>query len=89
MNLASIHTLNEITQNNIITGNLKIADFGLATLYRHKGVVRRLNTICGTLVYVAPEVQFGDYDGARVDVWSCGIILFVLLCGSKYIIQVY
>jgi serine/threonine-protein kinase Chk1 len=41
-----------------------------------------LNTICGTPVYIAPEIQFGDYDGAAVDIWSCGIILFVLLCGN-------
>ena len=63
-------------------GNLRIADFGLATVYKHKGIVRRLNTICGSKPYLAPEVLYGDYHGPSVDVWACGIILFVLLCGS-------
>lgn len=65
-------------------GNLKIADFGLATVFRHKQVKRRLTTVCGSLPYVAPEVPFGDYDGESVDVWACGIILFVLLAGSIF-----
>lgn len=63
-------------------GNLKIADFGLATLFLYKGQKRRLTTICGTKPYVAPEVAFGDYDGEMVDIWACGVILFVLLTGS-------
>jgi serine/threonine-protein kinase Chk1 len=38
-------------------GNLKITDFGLATVFQHKGVVRTLTTPCGTPPYVAPEVN--------------------------------
>ena len=62
-------------------GNLRIADFGMATVFKHRNKTRRLTTICGTRPYVAPEVLFGDYDGPLADVWSCGIILFVLLTG--------
>lgn len=37
-------------------GNLKIADFGLAALVQHNGIVRPCTTICGSPPYVAPEV---------------------------------
>lgn len=63
-------------------GNLKIADFGLACLYQHKGVIRTSNTLCGSPPYVAPEVADGPYRGDFVDIWSCGVVLFVLLAGN-------
>lgn len=64
------------------SGNLKVSDFGLSALpeqLRHDGL---LHTQCGTPAYVAPEVlRRKGYDGAKADVWSCGVILFVLLAG--------
>ena len=64
-------------------GRLKVTDFGLAALpeqLRHDGL---LHTQCGTPAYVAPEVlRKRGYDGARADLWSCGVVLYVLLCGS-------
>lgn len=65
-------------------GNLYISDFGLSTLFQHQGTVRFLTTPCGSPVYVAPEVLTGSYHGPAVDVWSCGIILFAMLVGSKF-----
>lgn len=63
-------------------GDLKVSDFGLSALWDSKRQDGLLHTTCGTPAYVAPEVinQRG-YDGAKADIWSCGVILFVLLAG--------
>ncbi|KAE8669037.1 CBL-interacting protein kinase 23 [Hibiscus syriacus] len=62
------------------SGNLKVSDFGLSALTQQGG--RLLHTMCGTPNYVAPEVLGNEgYDGAAADVWSCGVILFVIMAG--------
>lgn len=59
---------------------LKVSDFGLSNLQRSSAEV--LQTVCGTPNYVAPEViKEKGYNGFKADVWSCGIILFVMLAG--------
>ncbi|KAI9207112.1 kinase-like domain-containing protein [Polychytrium aggregatum] len=63
-------------------GNLKISDFGLSTVFMHKGKRRVLQTLCGSPPYIAPEVLKLRYDGDRADIWSAGVILFVLLIGN-------
>lgn len=64
-------------------GNLKISDFGLSALAESKQQDGLLHTTCGTPAYVAPEViSRRGYDGCKADIWSCGVILFVLLAGS-------
>ncbi|KAJ1693554.1 hypothetical protein LUZ63_010252 [Rhynchospora breviuscula] len=64
-------------------GVLKVSDFGLSAFapqIREKDGL--LHTACGTPNYVAPEVLFGKgYDGKASDLWSCGVILFVLMAG--------
>ncbi|KAK4353156.1 hypothetical protein RND71_028674 [Anisodus tanguticus] len=63
-------------------GNLKVSDFGLSALAESKRQDGLLHTTCGTPAYVAPEViSRNGYDGAKADIWSCGVILFVLLAG--------
>lgn len=60
--------------------NVKMADFGLSNVMCDGHF---LKTSCGSPNYAAPEVISGNlYAGPEVDVWSCGVILYALLCGS-------
>ncbi|KAK1412729.1 hypothetical protein QVD17_34206 [Tagetes erecta] len=63
-------------------GNLKVSDFGLSAV---TGQIRddgMLHTLCGTPAYVAPEILTKrGYNGSTADLWSCGVILFVLTAG--------
>jgi serine/threonine-protein kinase Chk1 len=89
----------DIKPENILlsaTGDLKIADFGLATLFNYKGVRKTSTTMCGSPPYIAPEVincqkkaqgtqvkaKGSGYSADQADLWSCGVVLFVLLVGN-------
>ncbi|KAJ3476577.1 hypothetical protein NLG97_g9088 [Lecanicillium saksenae] len=62
------------------TGDIKIIDFGLSNLFSPRG---HLKTFCGSLYFAAPELlQARAYTGPEVDVWSFGIVLYVLVCGK-------
>ncbi|KAK2981814.1 hypothetical protein RJ640_010331 [Escallonia rubra] len=62
--------------------DLKVTDFGLSAVTDQIRPDGLLHTLCGTPAYVAPEILGKKgYDGAKVDIWSCGIILFVLTAG--------
>jgi 5'-AMP-activated protein kinase catalytic alpha subunit len=62
--------------------DLKVSDFGLSALAESKRQDGLLHTTCGTPAYVAPEViNRKGYDGAKADIWSCGVVLYVLLAG--------
>ncbi|TMS36092.1 hypothetical protein L596_003347 [Steinernema carpocapsae] len=59
--------------------NMKIADFGFSNYYT-KGSL--LGTFCGSPPYAAPEVFEGQqYAGPEIDVWSLGVVLYILICG--------
>ncbi|GFP88174.1 cbl-interacting serine/threonine-protein kinase 9 [Phtheirospermum japonicum] len=63
-------------------GVLKVSDFGLSAFSQQVRDDGLLHTACGTPNYVAPEVLTDKgYDGTSSDVWSCGVILFVLMAG--------
>ncbi|XP_037915898.1 serine/threonine-protein kinase SIK2-like isoform X2 [Hermetia illucens] len=60
--------------------NIKIADFGFSNMYKRGEL---LATWCGSPPYAAPEVFEGKkYTGPEIDVWSLGVVLYVLVCGA-------
>ncbi|KDR70014.1 hypothetical protein GALMADRAFT_76739 [Galerina marginata CBS 339.88] len=66
-------------------GTLKISDFGLSSVFRLKesGKTRMLTERCGSLPYVAPELNSDKaYHAEPIDVWGVGVILFTLLAGN-------
>ncbi|XP_047307651.1 CBL-interacting serine/threonine-protein kinase 12-like [Impatiens glandulifera] len=63
-------------------GDLKVSDFGLSCVSDQNRQDGLFHTFCGTPAYVAPEVLARKgYDPAKVDIWSCGVVLFVLMAG--------
>jgi len=81
--LISIKLLKYLFLENLLLderNNVKIADFGLSNIMTDGDFLR---TSCGSPNYAAPEVISGKlYAGPEVDVWSCGVILYALLCGT-------
>ncbi|KAG8833802.1 serine/threonine-protein kinase KIN2 [Serendipita sp. 399] len=62
------------------SGNIKIIDFGLSNLYNPAS---HLSTFCGSLYFAAPELLNAKvYTGPEVDIWSFGVVLYVLVCGK-------
>jgi len=59
--------------------NIKIVDFGLSNTYKPGEF---LQTACGSPCYAAPEMVAGkEYDGLAADMWSCGVIIYAMVCG--------
>jgi 5'-AMP-activated protein kinase catalytic alpha subunit len=66
-----------ITKDDTI---LKIIDFGLGNIYKNNQL---LKTACGSPCYAPPEmIKEESYNGAKSDIWSSGIILYLMLCGK-------
>ncbi|CAH0407157.1 unnamed protein product [Chilo suppressalis] len=62
--------------------NIKISDFGMATLFRHGATERLLTRVCGTLPYAAPEVLRPPYRAPPADLWAAGLVLAAMLAGE-------
>jgi calcium-dependent protein kinase len=74
---------------------IKVIDFGFSVFFQKKkddkeknndGIdtkkygIRRMKSKVGTLYYISPEIIKGNYD-EKCDIWACGVILYILLCG--------
>jgi serine/threonine protein kinase KIN1/2 len=75
--------LSDLKIENILiskTGNIKLIDFGLSNLFSPHS---NLSTFCGSLYFAAPELLNAKvYCGPEVDIWSFGVVMYVLLCGK-------
>ena len=84
----------DLKPDNIIFVNkepnspIKVIDFGLSKIFGELKPIMKGNKIeknimslrVGTAYYMSPEVLQGNYDN-KCDIWSCGVILYILLCG--------
>ena len=78
-------------ENKTDESDIKIIDFGLSKIFKDgskfiqlnqlvKGSIQRMQTRAGTPYYISPEVLTGNYN-EQCDLWSCGCILYIFLCG--------
>ncbi|XP_039604343.1 serine/threonine-protein kinase 33 [Polypterus senegalus] len=73
---------NDNLNENEILLNIKVTDFGLAVQTGGVGSENMLQATCGTPIYMAPEVINAHDYSQQCDVWSIGVIMYMLLCGS-------
>jgi len=66
-----------LTRDPLERNTLKVVDFGVSCTFKPG---QELRTPVGTVHYISPQVLNGRYDNSA-DLWSCGVILYVLLCG--------
>jgi calcium-dependent protein kinase len=69
---------NFLLQNKTREAEIKVIDFGLAKQF---GPGMEMTTKAGTPYYVAPEVLKGGGYDEKCDIWSCGVICYILICG--------
>lgn len=71
---------NLLYENDSEDSNLKVADFGLSKMLQNE---IQTSTVCGTPGYCAPEILLGKTYDKSVDIWSIGVIAYILLCGYE------
>lgn len=72
----------DLKPSNILISDLpsiRLSDFGVSGSISGNGL---MSTICGTVYYTAPECASGHYNGQQADMWSCGVVLYVMITGK-------
>jgi len=73
----------DIKLDNILLdadGEIKICDFGVSRVIQKD---QNITEQCGTPAYIAPEIiSDGGYSGFSADIWSLGVLLYAMLCGT-------
>jgi calcium-dependent protein kinase len=59
------------------SGTIKVIDFGTSQVFDPSA---KMHQTYGTPYYIAPEILAGEYT-EKCDIWSCGVIMYILLCG--------
>lgn len=59
------------------SATIKVIDFGTSQVFDPSS---KMHQTYGTPYYIAPEILAGEYN-EKCDIWSCGVILYILLCG--------
>lgn len=62
--------------------SLKLIDFGISTKYDHIHSWEALSSWCGTLHYMAPEILLHQEYHKSVDIWSAGVVMYILISGK-------
>ncbi|XP_034536156.1 serine/threonine-protein kinase 33 isoform X2 [Notolabrus celidotus] len=62
--------------------NIKVTDFGLSVQTGGVGIENIMTEACGTLIFMAPEIMSGRGYTRWCDVWSIGVVMYMLLCGE-------
>ena len=63
---------------------MRLIDFGFSTQYNDACMLSLLETQCGTMLYMAPEIVNGQEYSKSIDIWSLGIIMYNLISGGKH-----
>jgi 5'-AMP-activated protein kinase catalytic alpha subunit len=68
-----------------VTFKTKITDFGFSVIFTDEISNERMHTVCGTINYMAPEIlENKGYYGPKADIWSVGVLLFVMAAGCNF-----
>ncbi|XP_020488134.2 serine/threonine-protein kinase 33 [Labrus bergylta] len=82
LKLGNILVKNAVGEDESDRINIKVTDFGLSVQTGGVGIENIMTESCGTLIFMAPEIMSGRGYTHWCDVWSIGVVMYMLLCGE-------
>ncbi|KAM8763177.1 serine/threonine-protein kinase 33 isoform 2-T2 [Acanthopagrus schlegelii] len=83
LKLENILVKNSLDEDDNGKINIKVTDFGLSVQTGGVRIGNMMTEACGTLIYMAPEMMSGGGYSQWCDVWSIGVVMYMLLCGES------